>query len=125
MTLNKLTTILVVEEIESALPSLEKLGYRVTVRVPEQGTLGFVIAVSATGELMLQTRASLAEDLPDVAKLRPAHLLYGEVESVSSAKDELPDARVIVPRRETFYGAIEAWLELPGGQILGLSEHKS
>jgi hypothetical protein len=119
----KLTTLLVVEAIEPCLPVWEALGYAVAVRVPEKGTLGFVILKSKLGELMLQTKRSLAEDLPDVAARRPTHLLYADVSSLTEAKKALRGATVIVPRRKTFYGATEAWLELEGHVILGLAEH--
>ena len=45
-TLKKLTTLLVVDAIEPCLASWEKLGYDVTVRVPDKGPLGFVIGLS-------------------------------------------------------------------------------
>jgi hypothetical protein len=124
MKLKKLTTLLVVDAIEPCLPSWENLGYRVTVRVPEEGPLGFVILKGSFGELMLQTRASVSEDLPILSKLKPEVLLYADVPSVAAAKKALPDAKVLIAERKTFYGATEAWLELPGGTILGLAEHQ-
>ena len=123
MNLSKLTTLLVVDSIEACLPTWKAVGYSVRVKVPETGTLDFVILVSASGELMLQTKKSLKEDLPGVAQLNPTHLLYADVKSLSSAKKALEAARVIVAERTTFYGAKEAWLELEGGAVLGLSEH--
>jgi hypothetical protein len=126
MKLKKLTTLLVVDAIEPALVTWRNLGYEVTVRVPEQGPLVFVILAGTGGELMLQTRASLGEDLPAVAKQAPTHLLYGDVDSLSAAETALSHAKVIVPRRKTFYGATEIWWQLPngdgGGAILGLHE---
>jgi hypothetical protein len=124
MKLEKLTTLLVVDAIESCLPAWERLGYSIAVRVPDTGALGFVILKSAHGELMLQTRTSLAEDLPVVAKLEPAYVLYGDVKSLARAKRALPDARVLVDERKTFYGAKEAWLQIQGGTVLGLAEHE-
>lgn len=121
--LTKLTPLLVVDEIEPCLKSWEGLGYAVTVRVPDAGPLGFVILKSAASELMLQTKASLKADLPDVARRKPSHLLYGDVKSLTKAKASLKGAEVIVARRKTFYGATESWLALPGGAILGLAEH--
>ena len=82
MQLEKITTLLVVDSIEAVLPTWNKLGYSVSVRVPETGTLGFVILQGEPGELMLQTKRSLKEDLPAVAKLKPAHLLYADVKSL-------------------------------------------
>lgn len=123
MAVKKLTTLLVVDAIEPELRSFEALGYRVTTRVPDEGPLGFVILQGSAGELMLQTRESLAEDLPDVAKRRPSALLYADVAALDATKRALPDAKVIVAQRETFYGATESWLELPGGVVLGLARH--
>jgi hypothetical protein len=123
MMLQKLRTLLVVEAIEPCLPSWQQLGYEVTVRVPAKGPLGFAILASSAGELMLQTRASLAEDLPAVAAKEPTHLLYGDVSSLAAASNSLAHARVLVPLRKTFYGADEIWFELENGVILGLARH--
>jgi len=123
MTLKKLTTLLVVDAIEPCLPQWQALGYRVVTSVPEAGPLGFAILASAAGELMLQTRASVKEDLPSVATGNPGFLLYADVASLEQAKAALKGATVLVPRRKTFYGATEAWLQLEGGAVLGLSEH--
>ncbi|HEX4355229.1 MAG TPA: hypothetical protein VHZ95_20000 [Polyangiales bacterium] len=123
MTLQKMVTLSVVDSIETQLPSWEKLGFRVVTRVPESGPAGFVILSGPTGELMLQTRASLREDLPDVAKREPKFLLYADVDSLEDTRQALPEAEVIVKERETFYGARESWLALPGGTILGLATH--
>jgi len=120
---NKLTTLLVVDAIAAHLAHWQRLGYEVTVRVPETGEPGFVILNAKSGELMLQTRASLREDLPDVAKRNPSFVLYADVDSLADAKRSLASATVIVAQRTTFYGATEAWLELPDGVILGLSSH--
>lgn len=121
--LAKLTPLLLVDAIESQIPTYELLGYEITVRVPDTGPLGFVILHGTAGELMLQTRDSLREDLPAVAEKEPSHLLYGEVPSLANAERSLSTARVLVPRRKTFYGADEIWFELEGGFILGLAEH--
>jgi hypothetical protein len=123
MKLEKLTTLLVVDRIEDCLPTWKALGYDITVRVPDEGDLDFVILSSKAGELMLQTKRSLADDLPPVAKRSPSTLLYADVASLAEAKKALPGAEVLIPTRKTFYGATEAWLVLPGGAVLGLAEH--
>ena len=123
MKLDKLTTLLVVDRIEPCLPAWEKLGYSVVARVPEQGTADFVMLNGKAGELMLQTRKSLAGDLPGIAEQKPDFLLYADVASLAEAKKAISDAKVIVSERKTFYGAKEAWVELEGGVFLALAEH--
>jgi hypothetical protein len=122
--LTKLTTLLVVDQIESALPAWEALGYSMSVRVPESGVAGFVILKGPNdSELMMQTRASLSEDLPVVARKKPSFLLYADVTQLAKARQALGNATVLVEERTTFYGARESWLQLDNGVILGLSEH--
>ncbi len=123
MKLEKIVTLLVVESIEECLPAWEAVGYELTVRVPDTGPLGFVILNAPFGELMLQTKKSLAADLPAVAARRPSYLLYADVTSLAEAKKTLRGAEVLVARRKTFYGATEAWLALESKVILGLAEH--
>ena len=50
MNVEKLTTILIVDAIEPLLPTWKKLGYEVTVRVPDAGTCAFVILSGKAGE---------------------------------------------------------------------------
>lgn len=121
--LQKLTPVLIVDAIEPALASYEALGFRVVGRVPETGTLGFVILNGPTGTLMLQTHASLADDLPAIARRKPGVLLYCDVGSLAEAKRALPQATVVIAERKTFYGATEAWVELPNGTFLALAVH--
>ena len=122
MKLDKLTTLLVVDRIETCLPAWKTLGYEVTVRVPDEGDLDFVILSSTLGELMAQTKRSLAEDLPPVAARSPSSILYGEVTSLAEAKQALGDAELLIPEQTTFYGMLEAWVVLPGGTVLGLAQ---
>ncbi|MBF5043570.1 hypothetical protein FGE12_14330 [Aggregicoccus sp. 17bor-14] len=124
MSLKKLTTLLVVDRIEPCLSTWQALGYAKVMQVPETGAAGFAILAGPAGELMLQTRESLAEDLPVVAALKPTHVLYADVPSLAEAKRALSGARVLVEQRTTFYGATESWLQLVGGTVLGLAEHK-
>lgn len=121
--LKKLTTVLIVDAIEPQLPIWEKLGYQIVTRVPDQGTLGFVILNGNAGELMLQTKASIAEDIPDIAERKPSVGLYADVDSIAKTQRALAGAELIVDKRKTFYGAIESWFVLPGGTVLGLAEH--
>jgi hypothetical protein len=120
--LTKLTTVVIVDSIEAQLGSWEALGYHVVTRVPDSGPAGFVILDGGPAELMLQTRASVEEDLPVLAGRPQSALLYAHVPSLTAAKRALSSAKVLIEQRKTFYGATESWLELPSGTILGLAE---
>ena len=119
----KVTPILVVEAIEPALAFWHgQLGFEKVVEVPHEGQLGFALLARDGREIMLQTRASLAADLPAVAALAPACALYCDVDSLEAAVKAAATAKVLVPRRTTFYGADEVWVLDPAGTIVGFAE---
>ncbi len=119
----KATPILVVDAIEPALAFWTgPMGYAKTVEVPHEGRLGFVLLTSPRGEVMLQTRASIAADMPSL-KLDVTCVLYMDVPSLDDAVAALAGAEVVVPKRETFYGAREIFVRDPAGNVLGFAEH--
>jgi uncharacterized glyoxalase superfamily protein PhnB len=123
MKVKKVTSILVVDAIEPALPFWhEQLGFEKVVEVPHEGRLGFVLLARDGHEVMLQTRASIAADVPAVAALHPASALYCDVDSLEAAIAAIQGAEVLIPRRTTFYGAEEIWVRDPTGAIIGFAE---
>lgn len=126
MNIKKLTPVLYVEEIEPLLPFwTERLGFARTTEVPEGDRLGFVILARDGVEVMMQTRASIQADVPALADtpMRGA-ILFVEVEDLNPVVQALGDAEVVVPRRETFYGADEIFVREPGGNLVGFAAFK-
>lgn len=128
MQIEKITPILVVDAIEDVLPHwTTTLGFTAVATVPHGDALGFVILVNGAVTVMLQTRASLRADMPAAADVLCARdvLLYADVASIAAAQSALEGAEVLVPLRETFYGAREIWIRDASGNITGFSEHKA
>jgi uncharacterized glyoxalase superfamily protein PhnB len=124
MRIQKITPVLFVERIEPALPMWQQaLGYEIVAEVQHEGRLGFVLLARGETSVMLQSHASLADDLPPVAKLAPTSVLYIDVASLDEVHPRLANLEVIVKERKTFYGAREVWVRDPTGQVLGFSEH--
>ena len=130
MNMNKATAIITVDAIEPCLPFwTEGLGFQVTVSVPHGDAYGFVILQKDGVELMYQTRASVAADLE--ASGAPTGLademaggtstLFIEVESIDQVMAGLPNAEVLVPRRQTFYGMDEIFFRAPCGTVVGFA----
>lgn len=119
----KLTPILTVEQIEPVLPFwIERLGFTKTTEVPEGDRLGFVILEKNGVEVMYQTRASLEADAPAVAATpMGGSILFIEVETLDPLLRVLEGVPVVVPRRQTFYGADEIFVREPGGNIVGFA----
>lgn len=123
----KLTPVLIVDAIEPCLPFwVERLGFAQVAEVPHGDALGFVILVRDGVEVMLQSRASVAADLP-VALEGPrgqATILYVTVGDIAAVEAALAGLTLAVPRRRTFYGAEEVGVREPGGHLVVFSQHR-
>lgn len=127
--MKKLTPLLTVECIEDCLPFwVEGLGFELTAQVPlggkEGAPLGFAMLNQGAIELMLQSQASLDEEASPVAELLrgSATALYLEVADLDAVVPRIAGAKVLVPRRETFYGMTEIFVRAPGGHVVGLAQ---
>ena len=123
MKINKLTPIYVVDRIEPALPFWQSLGFEKIVEVPHQGHIGFALLVSEGREVMLQTHASVKDDL-GVEGLAPKCALYMDVPSLAEARATFKGAKVLIEERDTPYGARETWVLDPSGTLVGFAELK-
>ncbi len=119
----KMTPLLRVEAIEPCLSFwAERLGFTKVTEVMEGDNLGFVILTRGHVEVMLQSRASLAKDIPLLAQgAFSASVLYLGVTDFEELGPKLEGADIVVPKRETFYGATEIWVRDPAGNIIGFA----
>lgn len=120
--MQSLTPILIVDEIERCLGFWKNLGFEVTVEVPEGDRLGFVILKSGPVEVMYQSRASVAKDVPHMADFPSSSVLYIHVNNIDEVIGKLDEFEVLVPKRTTFYGATEYTVREPGGNAIGFAE---
>ena len=126
MNVKKLTPLLYVESIEPSLGFWEKLGFQKTVEVPHGEKLGFVILVNGAIEVMYQTRASVADDVPPLAASpMRGSFLFIEVDDLDAIERALSSTEKVVPRRKTFYGADELIVKEPGGNTVTFAQFSS
>jgi uncharacterized glyoxalase superfamily protein PhnB len=121
-TMQSLTPILMVDAIEPCLDFWKRLGFAVTVQVPEGDALGFVILNNGPVEVMYQTRASAAKDVPAMADFPSSSILYIHVTNIEEVIAAVSGAPVLIPKRTTFYGATEYAVREPGGNAVSFSE---
>lgn len=124
MEMKQVTSVLMVESIEPVLPFwVERLGFEVTQEVPHGDALGFVTLARDGVELMYQSRASMAEDVPPLAR-DPAgpSFLFLIVEDLDAVEAALEGIEPVVPRRQTFYGADELIVRDPAGHVVTFAE---
>jgi uncharacterized glyoxalase superfamily protein PhnB len=121
--MRKLSPLLTVEAIEPCLSFwVERLGFAKTVEVPDGSSLGFVILAKDGVEIMYQSRASVAKDIPPMASgtasAMPAMGLFIEVGDIDAIEQSLSGIPHVIPRRKTFYGMDEVVVRDPGGYVV-------
>lgn len=128
MDLEKVTPLAVVDEIEPSLDFWEqRLGFERVAEVPHGEKLGFVMLKNGAVEVMLQSRASIEEDLGLLTEALSGcpSVMYIEVSSLDPIMEELKGYEVVVGERKTFYGSREIFYRAPSGHVVGFAEHGS
>lgn len=123
------TPVLTVGDIEQSEAFFLKLGFKRTVEVPHLDKLGFII-MTLRGDhgdngisVMLETpEAGEADTGLDRDMFQPGSRLFMSVADLGMAERELEGYEVILPRRETFYGATEIGWREPGGNIVIIAQ---
>jgi uncharacterized glyoxalase superfamily protein PhnB len=120
----KLTPVLVVDRIEPCLPFwVDRLGFNQTVTVPEGDAIGFVILEKDGVEVMYQSRASVAHDVPALAGMKGDGIsLFIEVGDIDAVERALEGVERVIPRRRTFYGMEEIGVREPGGYTITFAQ---
>jgi hypothetical protein len=97
-----------------------KAGFDLTVSVPQGDAMGFAILQKGDAEVMLQSHASVAEDLPMLANYARAakSCLFVEVEDFEGMVKKLDGVAVAFPVRTTPYGMTEIGVFEPGGHLV-------
>jgi catechol 2,3-dioxygenase-like lactoylglutathione lyase family enzyme len=123
--IHKATPVLFVESIEACLPLWQdRLGFERVMDIPEGEHLGFVLLVRDGVEIMLQSRASLAADLPAIAAAfhDAASFVFIEVADIADLVARVGDTAVASPLRDTFYGSRELTIRTPGGHFVTFAQ---
>ncbi|HEX7938347.1 MAG TPA: VOC family protein [Gemmatimonadaceae bacterium] len=122
--MQRLTPVLMVDAIEPVLSFwVDKLGFKKTTEVPHGEHLGFVILERDEVQVMYQTTASVADDVPPLAKSpQKGTFLFMEVENLNAVEKALAGVTPVVPRRKTFYGSEELIVREPGGNVINFAQ---
>lgn len=121
--LKKMSPVLVVDAIEPSLELwVDRLGFQKTVEVPEGDRLGFVTLARDGIEVMLQSRASVEKDVPDVLDRIGGTALFIEVDDLDPIRRAVADDPKVCEERTTFYGATEIGIRTPGGHLVTFAQ---
>jgi len=116
-----LSPVLIVDAVEPCLEFWrDRLGFTVADTVLEGEKIGFAILVGDDVTVMYQSQESLAKDIPALSgpKLVSPNIFYLSVASIDDVEKRLEGIVKVVPRRKTFYGAIEIGIREPGGYVV-------
>ncbi|WP_313912645.1 hypothetical protein [Tahibacter sp.] len=116
------TPVLAVAAVEPTCEFFARLGLAVTASVPHGDYLGFAILAHGTVEVMVQSHASVSDDLGASLTIGRDTALFVEVSDLDAALTALGDAPVFLPRRRTFYGSVEVGVVEPGGHHVTLAQ---
>ena len=124
MNVKRITPVLFVKDIEPVLRFwVEKLGFTKAIEVPHGNKLGFVALQKGNTEVMYQSYASVAEDMPLVAEIHKGPtFLYVEVDNLDAVLNALKDAKIVQPERTAFYGMREVGFQEPGGHYITFAQ---
>jgi uncharacterized glyoxalase superfamily protein PhnB len=124
MSVNKLTPVLLVQDVEPCVKFWERVGFAKTVEVPDGNKLAFVILQKGDIEVMYQSYASVEKDFPSNPALaqRGPTFLYVEVASLDDTMAAMKGVEVVTPVRTTFYGAKEIGYKDPGGHMITFAQ---
>ena len=121
--MKKITPVLIVESIEENLPFwCERLSFARQVEVPHGNVLGFVILARGAVEVMLQSRASVRDDIAALADDSYRSALYVEVEDLAPIRQATKGMKTLFEERTTFYGAREIGVRDPEGNAVLFAE---
>ena len=117
---------LFVKDIDKSTIFYKKLGFEVTMSVPEQAPFVWVMMKCGSVTIMLQTLESLANDLPEIKRTEGGSLLFyinlkGIHKFFESIKDKV---EVLKGVEKTFYGATEFSIKDVDGYVLTFAEHE-
>jgi uncharacterized glyoxalase superfamily protein PhnB len=119
--MKRLTPVVAVDDIAPALEFwVERLGFEKTAEVPHGDGLGFVILEKGAVQVMYQTWASIADDIPALVEEVTGHAasMFVEVSDLDEVEAALEGLEITLPRRTTFYGMEEIGVREPGGHLV-------
>lgn len=116
-----------VRDIKETIKFYQILGFKVIMKVPEQGDIVWVMMTCANVTFMFQTYDSLGSELPIVSRQDGGSLLlYIQIKKIRQFHDKIKDkVNVIKGLEKTFYGATEFSIHDLNGYILTFAENEN
>lgn len=114
-----------VSDINKTIEFYNKLGFKVTMSVPQEGDFNWVMMTCGSVSIMFQTFKSLDNELPQISRDNGGSLLlYIKIKDVVAFFNKISnDVIVLKGLEKTFYGATEFSIIDLNGYILTFAEN--
>ncbi len=113
-----------VKDIHETIAFYQKIGFSLTMTVPEEGNYVWAMMNCGNVTFMFQSFESLADELPEISRLPGASLLfYIKIKDIRDFFDSIKlKATVLKGLEKTFYGATEFSIKDNNGYVLTFAE---
>jgi catechol 2,3-dioxygenase-like lactoylglutathione lyase family enzyme len=126
-TYRKLTSVFLVDEIEPCLAFwVDRLGFDLAFSREDSNHLSFAILKKDDVEIVYQTRASLGDDIPGIARgeHQPWIVTHIEVDTLDHLLTCLDGIEIVAGPRTTFFGTQEIYIREPSGRVIAFQSRQ-
>lgn len=121
----RVTPILAVDEIEPVVNFWRALGFEARSPNEQNGKLVFMAFAKDGLAIHYQTVTHIQSTVPEATEMLTGStsLVYIAVDDLDAIIRALPaDTEIVIPRRQTAWGADEIYVREPGGHLIGFAE---
>ena len=113
-----------VKDIHETIAFYQKIGFSLTMTVPEEGNYVWAMMNCGNVTFMFQTFESLADELPEISRQPGGSLLfYIKIKDIRVFFDSMKQKLTVLKGLEkTFYGATEFSIKDNNGYVLTFAE---
>ena len=124
MKVKRAAAVLFVDQVEGTRDFFKRVGFTVTVEIPDGNAVGFAMLERDGVQLMVETRDNGHEPqaLREITLQSRRAAVFVEVDDVEAVIAALAGARVLVERHKTFYNSDELTYVEPGGHLVTFAQ---
>ena len=120
MKINRAAAVLFVEQVEATRDFFKRVGFAVSVEIPDGSAAGFAMLERDGVQVMVETLDNGHEPqaLRNVTRASRHSAVFVEVDDLDAVIAALEGEKVLVERHKTFYNSDELTYQEPGGHLV-------
>ena len=115
-----------VKNIDETIKFYEQLEFKLSMKVPDEGSLVWAMMTKGNVSFMFQTFESLGNELPEISRQDGGSLLlYIKIKEIRQYHDRIKDkVNILKGLEKTFYGETEFSIQDINGYVLTFAGHE-